>query len=121
MLPHIEFAYNHNVYSTASFSPFDVVYDFNHLTSLDILSLPINEYADLGGKKKVEFVKELHAKARTNIERKNKQYVQQANKGRAKVTFEPGDWVWIHVKKERFLQQRKRKLNPRGDGSFQVL
>jgi len=35
--------------------------------------------------------------------------------------FEPRDWVWVHMRKERFLAQRKSKLQPRGDGPFQVL
>ena len=38
-----------------------------------------------------------------------------------KVVFEPGDWVWVHMRKERFPTQRKSKLQPRGDGPFQVL
>ena len=35
--------------------------------------------------------------------------------------FELGDWVWVHFGKERFHGLQKSKLNPRGDGSFQVL
>nr|KYP62981.1 Transposon Ty3-I Gag-Pol polyprotein [Cajanus cajan] len=35
--------------------------------------------------------------------------------------FEEGYWVWLHLRKERFPSQRKSKLNPRGDGPFQVL
>ena len=37
------------------------------------------------------------------------------------MVFQPRDWVWVHFRKERFLLQRKSKLNPRGDGPFQVL
>ena len=48
-------------------------------------------------------------------------YAQKANKGRKQVIFEPGDWVWVHMRKERFPQQRKSKLDARGDGPFQVL
>ena len=33
----------------------------------------------------------------------------------------PGDWVWVHLRKERFPEHRKSKLQPRGDGPFQVL
>ncbi|XP_057789811.1 uncharacterized protein LOC131006667, partial [Salvia miltiorrhiza] len=33
----------------------------------------------------------------------------------------PGDWVWLHMRKERFPLQRRSKLLPRGDGPFQVL
>jgi hypothetical protein len=73
------------------------------------------------GKKKAEFVKQLHEKARFNIERRTEQYIKQANKGRHKLIFEPGDWVWLHMRKERFPTQRRSKLLPRGDGPFQVL
>jgi hypothetical protein len=43
------------------------------------------------------------------------------NKHRKKVLFEPGDLVWIHLRKERCPDQRKSKLMPRGDGPFRVL
>ena len=35
--------------------------------------------------------------------------------------FKQGDWVCVHLRKERFPSQRKSKLQPRGDGPFQVL
>ncbi|KAH9649283.1 hypothetical protein KPL70_025926 [Citrus sinensis] len=44
-----------------------------------------------------------------------------ANKGQHKLVFEPGDWVWLHMRKEQFPERRKSKLLPRGDGPFQVL
>ena len=44
-----------------------------------------------------------------------------ANKGRHKQVFDPDDWVWVHMRKERFPAQRRSKLLPRGDGPFQVL
>ena len=109
-MPHVEFAYNRSVHSTSSFSPFEIVYGFNPLTPVDILPLPSNEHVNLDGKKKADFVKDLHAKVRVNIERKNEQYPKQANKGRLRVVFQPGDWVWVHLCKERFLTQRKSKL-----------
>ncbi|RDX93953.1 hypothetical protein CR513_23720, partial [Mucuna pruriens] len=36
------------------------------------------------------------------------------------MTFEPGDCVWVHRRKERFPTQRKYKLQPRGDETFQL-
>ena len=41
-------------------------------------------------------------KVRANIEQKNEQYAKHANKGRINVIFEPRDWVWVHLRKERF-------------------
>ena len=37
------------------------------------------------------------------------------------VLFEPGDWVWVHMRKERFPTCKRSKLHPREDGPFQVL
>ena len=58
---------------------------------------PPNEHANLDGKEKVDFVKELHASVQANIERKNEQYAKQANKGHLKVVFQPRDWVWVLI------------------------
>ncbi|XP_071909750.1 uncharacterized protein [Coffea arabica] len=79
------------------------------------------ERVNLDGKHKAAYVRELHTKVRANIEKRTLQYIQSANKGRRKMVFEPGDWVWIHMRKERFPIKRRSKLLPRGDGPFQVL
>jgi hypothetical protein len=120
-LPHVEFAYNRAVHSATKFSPFEIVYGFNPLTPLDLSPLPLTEHVNLDGKKKADFVKQIHEKARLNIERRTDQYATQANKGRRQLVFEPGDWVWLHMRKERFPAKRCSKLLPRGDGPFQVL
>jgi hypothetical protein len=120
-LPHVEFAYNRAVHSATKFSPFEIVYGFNPLTPLDLSPLPLTEHVNLDGKKKADFVKQIHEKARLNIERRTEQYATQANKGRRQLVFEPGDWVWLHMRKERFPAKRRSKLLPRGDGPFQVL
>lgn len=71
--------------------------------------------------KKAEMVKQLHERVKRHIEKKNDQYASKANKGWNLVVFEPDDWVWVHMRKERFPAWRKCKLNPRGDGPFQVI
>lgn len=88
---------------------------------MDLIHLLVNERGSLDGKRKAELVKSLHEKVQEQIEKKSEHYVEQANKGWKIVTFEPGDWVWVHFRKERFPEQRKSKLLPRGDGPFKVV
>ena len=59
----------------------------------------------MDGKAKAEKVKKLHEQVRVNIEKRNEQYAKQANKGHKNVVFEPGDWVWLHLRKERFPEK----------------
>ena len=113
-LPHVEFSYNRVVHSTTNSSPFEVVYVFNPLTPLDLLAMPnVSIFKHKEGQAEADYVKKLHERVKDQIERKNKSYAKQANKGRKKVVFEPRDWVWVHMRKERFPEQRKSKLQPR--------
>ncbi|KAH9686207.1 hypothetical protein KPL70_014288 [Citrus sinensis] len=81
-LPLVEFAYNRSIHSTIKYSQFEIVYGFNLLTPLDLTPLPVSEHVNLDDKKKVEIVKQIHEKAKFNIERRTEQYAKQANKGR---------------------------------------
>ena len=120
-LLHVEFAYNHALHSATKFSLFEVVYGFNPLSPLDLLPLPLSERVSTDGKRKVDTIKKLHEQVRANIEAKTEGYKRLANKKRKEVIFQEGDLVWVHMRKERFPEQRKSKLMPRVDGPFQIL
>ena len=119
-LPHDEFAYNHAMHYASKFSPFEILYGFNPISPLDLILLPLSEIVSVDGKKKAEMVKQIHAEARRNLEEKTKQYAGQANKGKREMVFDVGDQVWVHLRKERFPNEKKSKMMPRIDGPFTV-
>ena len=80
-LPFIEFAYNRSVHSTTDHSPFEIVYGFNPLTPLDLIPLPVDERVSFDGNQKAQVMKDPHAKIQQQIEKKNEQYANKANRG----------------------------------------
>ena len=52
---------------------------------------------------------------------KSKKAILGVNAKKKELIFEEGDLVWLHLRKERFPQERNSKLKPRGDGPFKVL
>ncbi|PKI68898.1 hypothetical protein CRG98_010691 [Punica granatum] len=98
----VEFSYNRSIHSSTRKTPFEVVYGFNPITPLDLAPLPANSRVCLDGKKWAEQIKALLEQVKKQIEKKNATYAQGANKGRKQVHFNPGDLVWIHLRKEMF-------------------
>jgi hypothetical protein len=68
-----------------------------------------------------EFILKLHETTKLQIEKMNEKYRIVASKGRKEVKLEPGDLVWVHLRKDRFPDLRKSKLMPRAAGPFKVL
>nr|KYP34666.1 Transposon Ty3-I Gag-Pol polyprotein [Cajanus cajan] len=99
-LPHIEFAYNRTVHKTTNLFPFEVVYGFNPLTPLDLLPLPNTTLFHKEGVSRVDFIKKYHEKVKSQIVKQTQKYANNNNKGRKKVIFEVGDWVWLHLRKD---------------------
>jgi hypothetical protein len=51
----------------------------------------------------------------------NEKYRIAASIDRKEVKLEPGDLVWLHLRKERFPELRKSKLMSRAAGPFKIL
>lgn len=120
-LPHIEFAYNRSLHSTTKMCPFQIVYGFLPRAPIDLMPLPFSEKTNFDATKRAELMLKLHETTKENIERMNAKYKIAGDKGRKELKFEPGDLVWLHLRKERFPELRKSKLLPRADGPFKVL
>jgi hypothetical protein len=101
-LPHIEFAYNRSVHSTTKVSPFKVVYGFNPSALIDLLPLPPSETTCFDASQRSEFVLKMHETTKLNIDKMNEKYHIAASKGHKEVKLEPGDLVWLHLRKNDF-------------------
>lgn len=111
-LPFLEFAYNRAIHSVTCCSPFEIVYGFNPLTPLDLLPLSPNQYTNINAESKVEMMQKLHKEIKQSIEKNNNKVANRVNKHRKPMIFKKGDWVWVHLRKERFPTERSSKLNP---------
>jgi len=121
-LPYMEFSYNQGVHRSTRQSPFVVVYGFNPLTPLDLIPLPLDtSFMHKEGVSRSEFVKKLHERVKNRIENQIKVYATKGNRGRKKLVLNEGDWIWLHLRKDRFPTKRKSKPSPRGDGPFHIL
>jgi hypothetical protein len=63
----------------------------------------------------------MHEMTKLNIEKMNEKYRIASSKGHKEVKLEPGDLVWLHLRKVRFPKLRKYKLVSRAVGPFKIL
>jgi translation initiation factor IF-1 len=120
-LPHIEFAYNRSIHSTTKARPFQVVYGFNPCAPIVLLPLPPSNMTCFDSSQRSEFILKMDERTKLNIEKMNEKYRIAASKGRKEVKIEPGDLVWLHLRKEQFPELRKSKLMSRAADPFKIL
>jgi len=121
LLSHAEFAFNKAPSKATGLSPFQIVYGQNPRTPLDLIPIPTSTKFSWEAEKRAREIQDLHSHVRERIEKSNAQAMNQANKHKKNVQYEPRYLVWIHLRKERFSSKRKSKLMPRSDGPFEIL
>jgi hypothetical protein len=102
-------------------SLFQVVYGFNPRAPIDLLPLPSLKTTCFDASQRSKFILKMYETTKLNIEKMNEKYRIAASKGRKEVKLEPSDLVWLHLRKERFLELRKSKLMSRAGGPFKIL
>ncbi|WVZ84536.1 hypothetical protein U9M48_031562, partial [Paspalum notatum var. saurae] len=120
-LPHVEFAYNHATHSSTKMCPFQIVYGYIPRAPIDLFALDAADAPHIDAAAHVDRMITLHEQTQQNIAAANAKYQVAGSKGRKHVTFEPGDMVWLHLRKDRFPTLRRSKLMPRAAGPFKVL
>jgi hypothetical protein len=101
-LPHVDFAYNRSLHSTTKMSPFKIVYGLLPRAPIDLMSLPSSENLNFDAKQRAELMLKMQETTKENIEHMNAKYKISGDKGRKQLDFEPGDLVWLCLRKERF-------------------
>jgi translation initiation factor IF-1 len=97
------------------------VYGFNPHAPIDLLPLPPSEMTCFDASQWSKFILKMHETTKLNIEKMNEKYLIAASKGRKEVKLEPGDLVWLHLRKEQFSELKKSKLMSRAAGPFKIL
>ena len=120
-LPHVEFAYNHATHSSTKMCPFQIVYGYIPRAPIDLISLNAANAPHVDAAAHVEQMITIHEQTKQNIAATNAKNQVAGSKGRKHVTFEPGDMVWLHLRKDRFPTLCRSKLMPRAAGPFKVL
>jgi hypothetical protein len=88
---------------------------------IDLLPLPTMECVHSDAKERADFILKLHASTKENIEKMTEKYKLAGSHGRKVVKLEPGNLVWLHLRKDRFLDLIKSKLMPRAAGPYKIL
>jgi len=113
-LPHVEFAYNRATHSTTKVS-------LNPHAPIDLFPLPTTKRTHSDASACAEFIDKLHETTKANNEKMNEKYRIASSEGRKEIKLEPGDLVWLHLRKDRFPELRKSKLMPRAAGPYRVI
>ena len=78
------------------------MYGFNPRAPIDILPLPTSERIHSEAKERAEFILKIHETTKQNIEKMTEKYRVAGSKGKKELKLEPGDLVWLHLRKRTF-------------------
>ncbi|WVZ93568.1 hypothetical protein U9M48_039537 [Paspalum notatum var. saurae] len=98
-----------------------IVYGYIPRAPIDLFALDAADAPHIDAAAHIDHMITLHEQTQQNIAATNAKYRVAGSKGRKHVTFEPGDMVWLHLRKDRFPTLRRSKLMPRAAGPFKVL
>jgi hypothetical protein len=101
--------------------PFHIVYGYIPRAPIDLVSFDTEDALHLDVVAHVEQMVNLHEQTHQNIAVANAKYQVAGSKGKKHVTFESGDMVWLHLRKDCFPTLRRSELMPRVASPFKVL
>ena len=103
VLPQAEFAYNNVPNRSSGKSPFEVVYIRPPLHTLDWVPLPKLPGMSVIANHLIDKVIDVHGEVKNKLEESTAKYKAIADKHRRFKSYKVGDYVMVHLRKERVL------------------
>ena len=75
----------------------------------------LQERTNMDASARVNYLKKMHEDTRHTIERQVQRLATKLNVNKQHMIFNIGDLVWLHLRKDRFPNERMSKLLPRAD------
>jgi hypothetical protein len=97
------------------------VFGFNPRAPIDLIPLSPSEFVNLYASQQADFIQKLHETTKQNIEKMIEKYRITGSKGQKEIKLEPGDLVWLHMRKYHFPELRKSRLMSRAADPFKIL
>ncbi|KAL6558852.1 hypothetical protein OROMI_019202 [Orobanche minor] len=120
-LSQAEFAHNSAVNRSTGLAPFQVVFATVPRGPADLLSQPLPVRADARAADMLEVLRITHKATFDRLVAANEQYKLDADRTRRAVEFEPGDYVWAVLTRDRYPAHEYNKLAARKIGPLEVL
>lgn len=120
-LPQAEFAHNAAVNRSTGLCPFQVVYAVIPWSPVDLLTVPLPVRADVRATDLMDSLARTHAATWVHLEESNAHYKIVADCHLRHVEFEPVDFVWVVLTKDRYPSHQYNKLKVRKVGPIEVV
>ena len=81
------------------------------MTPTTLVCLPLQERGTWSAEKQVAEGQRIHAQVQNNIMQANAKYKHKVDEGfKDARSFKVGDYVWVHLRKDRFPKHRSNKI-----------
>ncbi|KAH9735703.1 hypothetical protein KPL71_017836 [Citrus sinensis] len=121
VLPQAEFTYNNVPNRSSGKSPFEVVYIRPPLHTLDLVPLPKLPGMSIIADHLIHKVIDIHGEVKKKLEESTTKYKAIADKHRRFKSYKVGDYVMVHLRKERVPAGEYSKLKQKKIGPFRIL
>ncbi|XP_057849726.2 uncharacterized protein LOC131060503 [Cryptomeria japonica] len=121
ILTQAEFSYNDSVNRSTGKTPFQIVYGVHPRGILELRDVTCLEKPSALADDFVNIMKDIQDQVKDKLQHSNFKYKTHADKRRKDVTFNVGDLVMVHLRKERLPKGHHTKLVAKKIGPFKIL